>query len=151
MFRPLTGLEKIKSFQLVHQQKPKSKPPVQIIKDIIVGLKTGEVMRIDPNDYDKKEIIADLGKENIKQMIIDNETNYLFVLCYDDRLYQIDLKGKEPILSLYIDTGSQLTSFALANTKTHRLLIFHEGSQFGASNLFQLIIKVKSKLVSLKS
>lgn len=61
-------------------------------------------------------------------MTIDVETNYLFVLCYDDRLYQIDLKGKERILSAYINTGSQLTSFALAETKTHRYLIFHEGS-----------------------
>jgi hypothetical protein len=98
------------------------------LKNLIVGLKTGEIMKIDPNDYDKKEIIADLGKENIKQMIVDVETNLLFVLCYDDRLYQIDLKGKERILSLYINTGSQLTSFALADTKTHRCLIFHEGS-----------------------
>ena len=66
MFRPCPGLDQIQSVQLLQQLNARLKPPVQVLRNLIVGLKTGEIMKIDPNDYERKEIIADLGKENIK-------------------------------------------------------------------------------------
>ena len=51
----------------------KVKPPTSILRSLIVGLKGGDIYKIDPSDDSKQEIIASLD-DDINTMEIDDET-----------------------------------------------------------------------------
>ena len=99
------------------------------MKSLLLGLKNGDIYKVDPSDSMKQEIIASLDDE-INSMEVDDETQKLFVVCKKNLLYQIDLTGKENIKSIFVELGEQRTSLVFGSSKLTRYCIFHQG-KFG--------------------
>lgn len=115
---------------------------MSVLKSLLLGLRNGDIMKVDPDDADKRELIASLEHE-INCIELDEESNKLFVLCKNSILYQIDMKGKEKIMQMYVNIGSYKSSIAFCNTKKYRYMFFHE-AKFGQNSLYQLVISQKN-------